>query len=117
MWSNSLMQRDVDGRIRVNAGAGAGTGGGRGQKGRPSHLSDGQRGKIKLAFFVAIVGVALTVLGLGTEFWVELAQLKYNNQSCQVAHYGLWKVCVRTLWVSDIDPDRMSCGPAELPGG
>ncbi|KAK5608047.1 hypothetical protein CRENBAI_005622 [Crenichthys baileyi] len=38
---------------------------------------------IKLAFFVAIVGVVLTVLGVGTEFWVELAPPKnfYNNQS------------------------------------
>lgn len=38
--------------------------------------------QIKLAFFVAIVGVVLTVLGVGTEFWVELAPPKgfYNNQ-------------------------------------
>lgn len=38
--------------------------------------------QIKLAFFVAIVGVVLTVLGVGTEFWVELAPSKsfFNNQ-------------------------------------
>ncbi|KAK3571204.1 hypothetical protein QTP86_004905 [Hemibagrus guttatus] len=81
-------------------------------------MSESQEGKIKIAFFVAIVGVTLTVLGLGTEFWVELAQPKHfqNNQSCQMVHYGLWKACTRTLWVSDIDPERESCGPAELPG-
>lgn len=41
--------------------------------------------QIKLAFFVAIVGVVLTVLGVGTEFWVELAPPKgfYNNQVLQ----------------------------------
>lgn len=40
------------------------------------------RPQIKLAFFVAIVGVMLTVLGVGTEFWVELAPPKgfYSNQ-------------------------------------
>ncbi|XP_061091195.1 voltage-dependent calcium channel gamma-6 subunit isoform X2 [Conger conger] len=83
-----------------------------------SKMSDSQEGKIKLAFFVAIVGVTLTVLGVGTEFWVELAPPKsfYNNQTCLTAHYGLWKSCMRTLWVSDIDPERESCGPAELPG-
>ncbi|KAG7469319.1 hypothetical protein MATL_G00127490 [Megalops atlanticus] len=83
-----------------------------------SRMSDSQEGKIKLAFFVAIVGVTLTVLGVGTEFWVELAPPKsfFNNQTCLAAHYGLWKGCVRTLWVSDIDPERESCGPAELPG-
>uniref|UniRef100_A0A3P8WNL7 Calcium channel, voltage-dependent, gamma subunit 6a n=1 Tax=Cynoglossus semilaevis TaxID=244447 RepID=A0A3P8WNL7_CYNSE len=74
--------------------------------------------QIKLAFFVAIVGVVLTVLGVGTEFWVELAPPKsfYNNQTCLTTHYGLWKGCTKTLWVSDIDPERESCGPAELPG-
>ena len=82
-------------------------------------MSDSLEGKIKLAFFVSIIGVTLTVLGMGTEFWVELAQPKNfsGNQTCQMAHYGLWKGCIRTLWVADIDPERTSCGPAELPGG
>ncbi|XP_075867314.1 voltage-dependent calcium channel gamma-6 subunit-like [Nelusetta ayraudi] len=81
-------------------------------------MSEAQEGKIKLAFFVAIVGVVLTVLGVGTEFWVELAPPKgfYNNQTCLTTHYGLWKGCSKTLWVADIDPEREVCGPAELPG-
>lgn len=82
-------------------------------------MSDSLDGKIKLVFFLAIIGVTLTVLGMGTEFWAELAQPKNfsGNQTCQMAHYGLWKGCIRTLWVADVDPARMSCGPAELPGG
>lgn len=46
--------------------------------------------QIKLAFFVAIVGVVLTVLGVGTEFWVELAPPKgfYNNQVRQYRSPG-----------------------------
>ncbi|KAM3614563.1 uncharacterized protein V6R79_016200 [Siganus canaliculatus] len=85
---------------------------------RPQRMSDSQEGKIKLALFVSIIGVTLTVLGMGTEFWVELAQPKNfsSNQTCQMAHYGLWKGCIRTLWVADIDPERTSCGPPELPG-
>uniref|UniRef100_A0A8D3BZK2 Calcium channel, voltage-dependent, gamma subunit 6b n=1 Tax=Scophthalmus maximus TaxID=52904 RepID=A0A8D3BZK2_SCOMX len=105
MWSNFFVQQDEDGRIGV--------------AGRRTHkMSDSQEGKIKLAFFVAIIGVTLTVLGMGTEFWVVLAQPKnfIGNQTCQMAHYGLWKGCIRTLWVADIDPERTSCGPAELPG-
>uniref|UniRef100_A0A3Q3WX33 Uncharacterized protein n=1 Tax=Mola mola TaxID=94237 RepID=A0A3Q3WX33_MOLML len=70
--------------------------------------ASGTVGVIKLAFFVAIVGIVLTVLGVGTEFWVEL--------TCLTAHYGLWKGCIKTLWVADIDPERENCGPAELPG-
>ncbi|KAK7899288.1 hypothetical protein WMY93_020141 [Mugilogobius chulae] len=40
----------------------------------------------------------------------------YNNQTCLTAHLGLWKGCTKTLWVADIDPERETCGPAELPG-
>lgn len=122
MWSNFFVQQDEEGRVGV-AGAGQAGGlggikGGRGQR-RIHRMSDSLEGKIKLAFFVSIIGVTLTVLGMGTEFWVELAQPKNfsGNQTCQMAHYGLWKGCIRTLWVADIDPERTSCGPAELPGG
>lgn len=38
-------------------------------------------------------------------------------QTCLTTYYGLWKGCTKTLWVADIDPERESCGPAELPGG
>ncbi|XP_005798923.1 voltage-dependent calcium channel gamma-6 subunit [Xiphophorus maculatus] len=122
MWSNFFVQQEEEGRMGV---AGGGQGGGlagmkgfRGGQRRTNKMSDSQEGKIKLVFFVAIVGVTLTVLGMGTEFWVELAQPKNysGNQTCQMAHYGLWKGCIRTLWVADIDPERTSCGPAELPG-
>nr|XP_057913203.1 voltage-dependent calcium channel gamma-6 subunit [Doryrhamphus excisus] len=121
MWSNFLVPQDEDGRLGV---AGGGQGGappgikaGRGQR-RSQKMSDSQDGKIKLVFLVCLVGVTLTVLGVGTEFWAELSQPKNfgGNRTCHVAHYGLWKACVRTLWVADVDPDRDNCGPAELPG-
>lgn len=122
MWSNFLVQQDEEGRIGVagptQAGGVGGMKGGRGQR-RTQKMSDSQEGKIKLVFFVSIIGVTLTVLGMGTEFWVELAQPKNfsGNHTCQMAHYGLWKGCIRTLWVADVDSERTSCGPAELPGG
>ncbi|XP_016347154.1 voltage-dependent calcium channel gamma-6 subunit-like isoform X2 [Sinocyclocheilus anshuiensis] len=119
MWSNFFLQQDEDGRAGMAALGGVGSKSGRsGKRSRPPRMSDSQEGKIKLAFFVALIGVTLTVLGMGTEFWVELSQPKHfrNNQTCEMAHYGLWKSCVHTLWVSDIDPERESCGPAELPG-
>ncbi|KAL7886502.1 hypothetical protein AOLI_G00042230 [Acnodon oligacanthus] len=119
MWSNFFMQQEEEGRMGVASAGGAGGVGGRGGKRpKPARMSETQEGKIKLAFFVAIVGVVLTVLGLGTEFWVELSQPKHfqNTQTCKMVHYGLWKSCIRTLWVMDVDPERESCGPAELPG-
>ncbi|KAK0136043.1 Voltage-dependent calcium channel gamma-6 subunit [Merluccius polli] len=130
-------------------------------------LSEAMEGMIKLAFFVAIVGMVLAVLGVGTEFWVELSPPKrfFSNEvkdtkttintwkkthetvftlmkllamsiklqyfideprvvilgldgydTCLTAHYGLWKGCTKSLWLADIPPDRLSCGPAELRG-
>ncbi|KAJ8000035.1 hypothetical protein DPEC_G00200630 [Dallia pectoralis] len=140
MWSTFFLHED-DGRP-LPSGAGAGSGpvggamgpgfgargaGATGNKrrgpnssasGHPVGLTEVQEGKIKLAFFVTVVGVVLTVLGLGTEYWVELSPPKsfYNNRTCLAAHYGLWKGCTRVLWVADIDPERRSCGPVELPG-
>lgn len=94
------------------------SGGGK-RRTRTSSLTEQQEGKIKLAFFVATVGITLTVLGVGTEFWVELASSKtfHNNETCLAAHYGLWKSCMKRLWVANVDPERESCGPIDLPGG
>uniref|UniRef100_H3A7G5 Voltage-dependent calcium channel gamma-1 subunit n=1 Tax=Latimeria chalumnae TaxID=7897 RepID=H3A7G5_LATCH len=106
MWSNFFMQEEnLRGGGRVVRGT-SGTG-----------MSDSQEGKIKLAFFVAIVGVTLTVLAVGTEFWVELSTLKENyNVTCEAAHFGLWKLCLKKLRIENVDDQRKSCGPAELPG-
>lgn len=82
-------------------------------------ISESQEGKIKMTLFLAVTGIMLTVLGVGTEFWVELTPPKsfYNNQTCLVAHYGLWKCCTKTFWVSDTDPKQEICGPSHLQGG
>ncbi|KAJ8389443.1 hypothetical protein AAFF_G00119810 [Aldrovandia affinis] len=127
MWSTFYMQED-DGRPGGGPGGGAsGLTGAMGMRGGMSKrraaatpgTGTSQQGQVKALFFVAFVGMAIAALGMSTEFWVELAPSKtyYNNESCLVAHYGLWKRCVRTLWTTDIDPERESCGPASLPGG
>ncbi|XP_038238095.1 voltage-dependent calcium channel gamma-6 subunit [Dermochelys coriacea] len=108
MWPNFFLQQEEQ---RM-----AGLRGRVGGKRRPA-LTDAQEGKIKLAFFVAIVGVTLTVLAVGTECWVELNTYKQNHSTmCEAAHYGLWKFCYKKLWVEDVEAERATCGPAELPG-
>lgn len=109
MWPNFFLQEEEQRVAGLRGRAG-------GKRRKP--LTDAQEGKIKLAFFVAIVGVTLTVLAVGTEFWVELNTYKQNHSTiCEAAHYGLWKFCYKRLWVEDIEEERKTCGPAELPGG
>ncbi|TSO05432.1 Voltage-dependent calcium channel gamma-6 subunit [Bagarius yarrelli] len=127
MWSTFVVQ-DEEARSTAVSGRGTealagmlgvqtGAGKRRTRVSSPS-MSDHQEGKIKLVFLVAIVGIMLAVLGVGTEFWVELASAKhfYNNETCLAAHYGLWKNCMKKLWVADVDPERETCGPIDLPG-
>lgn len=126
MWSSLFIQKDEFGRGAASA-SGAGAGGGKAavreifgkRRAQESELNKSQRGKVKLVFFVALVGVTLSIFGVSTDYWVELAPPKrfYGNETCLVAHYGLWKGCVRRLWLYDINPNRESCGPAGLPGG
>ncbi|XP_026567847.1 voltage-dependent calcium channel gamma-6 subunit isoform X1 [Pseudonaja textilis] len=107
MWPNFFLQ-DREQRIAMRR---------RGETQRQKVLTDEQEGKIKLAFFVAIVGMTLTVLAVGTEFWVELNTYKQNHSAiCEAAHFGLWKFCYKKLWVYDVGEERHTCGPAELPG-
>ncbi|KAF7686281.1 calcium channel, voltage-dependent, gamma subunit 6a isoform X1 [Silurus meridionalis] len=128
MWSTFVVQ-DEEARSTAISGRGTealsgmiavrtGGGGKRRTRAPTASLSEHQGGKIKLALFVAAVGITLTVLGVGTEFWVELASSKnfYNNETCLSAHYGLWKSCMKRLWVADVDPERETCGPIDLPG-
>ncbi|XP_026999804.1 calcium channel, voltage-dependent, gamma subunit 6a isoform X1 [Tachysurus fulvidraco] len=127
MWSTFVVQ-DEESRSTAVSGRGTETlagmlgvrsgGGKRRTRASSPSLSDRQEGKIKLVFLVATLGITLAVLGVGTEFWVELASSKnfYNNETCLAAHYGLWKNCMKKLWVADVDHERETCGPIDLPG-
>uniref|UniRef100_H9GNB1 Voltage-dependent calcium channel gamma-1 subunit n=1 Tax=Anolis carolinensis TaxID=28377 RepID=H9GNB1_ANOCA len=102
MWPNFFLQ-DEEQRMATR---------GRVAGKRRKPMTDEQEGKIKLAFFVAIVGMTLTVLAVGTEFWVELNTYKQNHSViCEAAHYGLWKFCYKKLWMNDIEEERATCGP------
>lgn len=130
MWSTFITQDEEVRQGNALSGAHQPAGGleglmGRGPRRKQRHrtfsgsgdgITESQEGKIKLTFFMAVTGIMLTVLGVGTEFWVELAPSKsfFNNQTCLAAHFGVWKCCTKTFSVSDIDPKRESCGPLDL---
>lgn len=110
MWSNFFMQEEDRRR--------AARGRQRAQGQQTRGLTPEHEGKVKLALLLVAVGAALSVLSVGTEFWVELNTRKANGSTvCDAAHLGLWKVCTKRLWQADVPADRDTCGPAELPGG
>ncbi|XP_072345304.1 LOW QUALITY PROTEIN: voltage-dependent calcium channel gamma-6 subunit-like [Scyliorhinus torazame] len=79
-------------------------------------MSDSKEGSIKLTFFVALVGLTLMVLAVGTDFWAELNGRADSNATCLAAYFGVWRHCLRTIETLDVEPGRESCGPVELPG-
>ncbi|XP_047568165.1 voltage-dependent calcium channel gamma-6 subunit [Lutra lutra] len=108
MWSNFFMQEE-DRRRREAVSR---------RRAQGQHqLTPEQEGKIKLGLLLSAVGATLAVLAVGTEFWVELNTYKTNGSAiCEAAHMGLWKMCTKRLWQSDVPAGRDTCGPAELPG-
>ncbi|XP_044932916.1 voltage-dependent calcium channel gamma-6 subunit isoform X2 [Mustela nigripes] len=108
MWSNFFMQEE-DRRRREAASR---------RRAQGQHqLTPEREGKIKLGLLLSAVGATLAVLAVGTEFWVELNTYKTNGSAiCEAAHMGLWKMCTKRLWQSDVPAGRDTCGPAELPG-
>ncbi len=127
MWSTFIVQDEEVRTVNTSGGLEGfvgSRGGGRKHRHRTHSssgdgISESQEGKIKLTLFMAVTCIMLTVLGVGTEFWVELKPPKsfYNNQTCLVAHCGLWKCCTKTFWVSDMDPKQEICRPLHLEGG
>lgn len=104
MWANFFLQEE-DRRRRA-----------RGQQQAPP--TPEREAKVKLGLLLSAVGAALSVLAVGTEFWVELNTYKANGSVvCDAAHLGLWKMCTRRLWQASVPAGRDTCGPAQLPGG
>ncbi|XP_039099968.1 voltage-dependent calcium channel gamma-6 subunit isoform X3 [Hyaena hyaena] len=111
MWSNFFLQEE-DRRRREAAGRRRARGQ---QQARPTPEREA---KVKLGLLLSAVGAALSVLAVGTEFWVELNTYKANGSVvCDAAHLGLWKMCTRRLWQAAVPAGRDTCGPEQLPGG
>ncbi|XP_039099967.1 voltage-dependent calcium channel gamma-6 subunit isoform X2 [Hyaena hyaena] len=110
MWSNFFLQEE-DRRRREAAGRRRARGQ---QQARPTPEREA---KVKLGLLLSAVGAALSVLAVGTEFWVELNTYKANGSVvCDAAHLGLWKMCTRRLWQAAVPAGRDTCGPEQLPG-
>ncbi|KAG8014448.1 Voltage-dependent calcium channel gamma-1 subunit [Nibea albiflora] len=77
-----------------------------------------KRTKIKIAIFVLLVGMACMFTAVVTDHWAVLSpRVDKINQTCEAAHFGLWRLCKKHIYISSENyMDGHGCGPISLPG-
>ncbi|KYO30967.1 voltage-dependent calcium channel gamma-1 subunit [Alligator mississippiensis] len=78
-------------------------------------MDEGKTLKIRLTFSVILVGVALLFAAVVTDHWAVLSpEVLHYNATCEAAHFGLWRLCTKRIYVQDTK--EKGCGPISLPG-
>ncbi|XP_044046164.1 calcium channel, voltage-dependent, gamma subunit 1a [Siniperca chuatsi] len=77
-----------------------------------------RRTKIKIAIFVLLVGMACMFTAVVTDHWAVLSpRVDKINQTCEAAHFGLWRLCKKHIYISSENyVEGHGCGPISLPG-
>jgi len=74
--------------------------------------------KTKILFFVILVGSVSMLTAVVTDHWAVLSPRVENvNTTCEAAHFGLWRLCKKYIYIEDEAFVGKSCGPISLPGG
>ncbi|XP_010872540.1 voltage-dependent calcium channel gamma-1 subunit [Esox lucius] len=73
--------------------------------------------KVKITFFVILVGISCMLAAVVTDHWTVLSPLFSKlNDTCEAVHFGLWKLCKKSIFMVEEDPEGQGCGPISLPG-
>ncbi|XP_037350755.1 voltage-dependent calcium channel gamma-1 subunit [Talpa occidentalis] len=71
--------------------------------------------KVRGTLVCILAGIVLAMVATVTDHWAVLSpRVEHQNGTCQVAHFGLWRLCIKRIAV--IDSRDKSCGPISLPG-
>uniref|UniRef100_A0A8B9JCZ8 Calcium channel, voltage-dependent, gamma subunit 1b n=1 Tax=Astyanax mexicanus TaxID=7994 RepID=A0A8B9JCZ8_ASTMX len=74
--------------------------------------------KVKITFLVILVGISSMLAAVVTDHWAVLSpRVEKLNTTCEAAHFGLWRLCKKSIFIVEEDPQGNSCGPISLPGG
>lgn len=74
--------------------------------------------KVRLTFSVILVGISLLFAAVVTDHWAVLSpSVEENTTTCEAAHFGLWRLCTKRIFMQEQGPKEKSCGPISLPGG
>lgn len=53
-----------------------------------------------------------------TDHWAVLShKVTSVNSTCEAAHFGLWRLCKKNIYIDDPETVGKACGPLSLPGG
>uniref|UniRef100_A0A8C6Z4I2 Voltage-dependent calcium channel gamma-1 subunit n=1 Tax=Nothoprocta perdicaria TaxID=30464 RepID=A0A8C6Z4I2_NOTPE len=73
--------------------------------------------KIRLTFSIILVGVSLLFAAVVTDHWAVLSpKVETYNATCEAAHFGLWRLCTKRIYVQEQSAKEKGCGPISLPG-
>ncbi|XP_047435435.1 calcium channel, voltage-dependent, gamma subunit 1a [Mugil cephalus] len=76
-----------------------------------------KRTKIKIAIFVLLVGMACMFTAVVTDHWAVLSpKVEKVNETCEAAHFGLWRLCKTHIYISSEEYVGQGCGSINLPG-
>lgn len=74
--------------------------------------------KVRLTFSVILVGVSLLFAAVVTDHWAVLSpKVTEYNATCEVAHFGLWRLCTKRIFIQGQGPKEKGCGLISLSGG
>ncbi|VFV22299.1 voltage-dependent calcium channel [Lynx pardinus] len=78
-------------------------------------MSQTKAPKVRAALFCILVGIVLATVAVVTDHWAVLSpEVEHHNATCEAAHFGLWRICIKRIVTSD-GKDK-TCGPISLPG-
>ncbi|XP_053309520.1 voltage-dependent calcium channel gamma-1 subunit [Spea bombifrons] len=73
--------------------------------------------KIRVTSCIVLVGVALMLAAVMSDHWAVLnPKVDDYSQPCEVAHFGLWRLCTKKILMEETDSETQGCGPVSLPG-
>ncbi|KAL7890848.1 hypothetical protein AOLI_G00003240, partial [Acnodon oligacanthus] len=73
--------------------------------------------KVKITFLVILVGMVCMFTAVVTDHWAVLSpKVETVNITCEAAHFGLWKLCKKHIYIEEQEMVGKGCGPISQPG-
>lgn len=73
--------------------------------------------KVKITYVVVLVGMVCMFTAVVTDHWAVLSpKVETFNTTCEAAHFGLWRICKKHIYIEESGNNGHWCGPISLPG-